>query len=62
MLDGEFFAIMKDKLMDAITIVGYVMILHTSLTAIVDITIYYLLKFKNKWFDKSEKSDKSSKE
>ena len=62
MLDGEFFAIMKDKLMDAITIVGYVMILHTSLTAIVDITIYYLLKFKNKWLNKSEKSDKSSKE
>ena len=62
MLDGEFFAIMKDKLMDAITIVGYVMILHTSLTAIVDITIYYLLKFKNKWFNNSKKSDKSSKE
>ena len=62
MLDGEFFAIMKDKLMDAITRVGYVMILHTSLTAIVDITIYYLLKFKNKWFNNSKKSDKSSKE
>lgn len=57
MLDGEFFAIMKDKLMDAITIVGYVMILHTSLTAIVDITIYYLRKFKNNRFNKSEKSD-----
>ena len=57
MLDGEFFAIMKDKLMDAITIVGYVMILQTALIAIVDINIYYLLKFKNKWFNKSEKSD-----
>lgn len=61
MLGGEFLAIMKDKLMDAITIVGYVMVLQTSLIAIVDINIYYLLKFKNKWFNKSEKSDKSSK-
>lgn len=57
MLGGEFLAIMKDKLMDAITIVGYVMILQASFIAIVDINIYYLLKFKNKWFDKSEKSD-----
>ena len=57
MLGGEFLAIMKDKLMDAITIVGYVMILQTSLIAIVDINIYYLLKFKNKWFNKNEKSN-----
>ena len=57
MLGGEFLAIMKDKLMDAITMVGYVMILQTALIAIVDINIYYLLKFKNKWFNKSEKSD-----
>ena len=57
MLGGEFLAIMKDKLMDAITIVGYIMILQTALIAIVDINIYYLLKFKNKWFNKSEKSD-----
>ena len=56
-MGGEFLAIMKDKLMDTITIVGYVMILQTSLIAIVDINIYYLLKFKNKWFNKSEKSD-----
>lgn len=57
MLGGEFLAIMKNKLMDVITIVGYIMVLQTSLIAIVDINIYYLLKFKNKWFNKSEKSD-----
>ena len=56
-LGGEFLAIMKDKLMDAITIVGYIMVLQTLLIAIVDITIYYLRKFKNNRFNKSEKSD-----
>ena len=57
MLSREFLAIMKDKLMDVITIVGYIMVLQTSLIAIVDITIYYLRKFKNNRFNKSEKSD-----
>lgn len=58
---SEFFELIKSELMSAITIVGYILILHTLTTTILSEIISTLLNFKDKRTNKSEESDKCSK-
>lgn len=57
----EYFGLIKSELMNAITIVGYILILHTLITTIFSELISTLLNFKDKRPNKSKKSDKCSK-
>ena len=57
----EYFELIKRELMNAITIVGYILILHTLITTIFLELISTLLNFKDKRSNKSKKSDKCSK-
>lgn len=58
---SEYYELIKSELMNAITIVGYILILHTLITTILSEIIGTLLNFKDKWTNKSKKSDKCSK-
>lgn len=58
---SEYFELIKSELMNAITIVGYILILHTLITTIFSELICTLLNFKDKRSNKSKKSDKCSK-
>ena len=58
---SDFFELIKSELMNAITIVGYILILHTLITTILSEIIGTLLNFKDKRPNKSKKSDKCSK-
>ena len=58
---SEYFELIKSELMNAITIVGYILILHTVITTIFLELISTLLNFKDKRSNKSKKSDKCSK-
>lgn len=58
---SEFFELIKSELMSAITIVGYILILHTLTTTILSEIISTLLNFKDKRTNKSKESDKCSK-
>lgn len=58
---SEYFELIKSELMKAITIVGYILILHTLITTIFSELICTLLNFKDKRSNKSKKSDKCSK-
>ena len=58
---SEYFELIKSELMNAITIVGYISILHTLITTIFSELISTLLNFKDKRSNKSKKSDKCSK-
>ena len=58
---AEFFELIKSELMSAITIVGYILILHTLITTILSEIISTLLNFKDKRSDKSKESDKCCK-
>ena len=58
---SEYFELIKSELMNAITIVGYILILHTLITTIFLELISTLLNFKDKRSNKSKKSDKCSK-
>lgn len=58
---SEFFELIKSELMNAITIVGYILILYTLITTILSEIIGTLLNFKDKRTNKSKKSDKCSK-
>ena len=57
----EYFELIKSELMNAITIVGYILILHTLITTVFSELICTLLNFKDKRSNKSKKSDKCSK-
>lgn len=57
----EYFELIKSELMSGITIVGYILILHTLITTILSEIISTLLNFKDKRSNKSKKSDKCSK-
>ena len=57
----EYFELIKSELMSRITIVGYILILHTLITTILSEIISTLLNFKDKRSNKSKKSDKCSK-
>lgn len=57
----EYFELIKSELMNAITIVGYILILHTLITTIFSELVSTLLNFKDKRSNKSKKSDKCSK-
>ena len=54
----EFFELIKSELMTAITIVGYILILHTLITTILSEIISTLLNFKDKRSNKSKKKVK----
>ena len=54
----EYFELIKSELMTAITIVGYILILHTLLTTILSEIISTLLNFKDKRSNKSKKKVK----
>ena len=58
---SEYFELTKSELMNAITIDGYILILHTLITTIFSELISTLLNFKDKRSNKSKKSDKCSK-
>lgn len=58
---SEYFELIKSELMNAITIVGYILILHTLITTVFSELICTLLNFKDKRSNKSKKSDKCSK-
>lgn len=58
---SEYYELIKSELMNAITIVGYILILHTLITTILSEIIGTLLNFKDKRTNKSKKSDKCSK-
>lgn len=58
---SEYFEFIKSEVMNAITIVGYILILHTLITTIFSELISTLLNFKDKRSNKSKKSDKCSK-
>ena len=58
---SEFFELIKSELVSAITIVGYILILHTLITTIFSELISTLLNFKDKRSNKSKESDKCSK-
>lgn len=58
---SEYYELIKSELMIAITIVGYILILHTLITTILSEIIDTLLNFKDKRMNKSKKSDKCSK-
>lgn len=58
---SEYFELIKSELMNAITIVGYILILHTLITTIFSELVSTLLNFKDKRSNKSKKSDKCSK-
>lgn len=58
---SEYFELIKGELMNAITIVAYILILHTLITTIFSEPISALLNFKDKRSNKSKKSDKCSK-
>lgn len=58
---SEYFELIKGELMNAITIVAYILILHTLITTIFSEPISTLLNFKDKRSNKSKKSDKCSK-
>lgn len=58
---SEYYELIKSELMNAITIVGYILILHTLITTILSEIIGTLLNFKDKRTNKSKKSDKYSK-
>ena len=58
---SEFFELIKSELMNAITIVGYILILHSLITTILSEIISTLLNFKDKRSNKSKESDKCSK-
>lgn len=51
----EYFELIKSELMTAITIVGYILILHTLITTILSEIISTLLNFKDKRSNKSKK-------
>ena len=59
-MSSEFFELIKSELMNAITIVGYILILHTLITTILSEIISTLLYFKDERSNKSKKSDKCS--
>lgn len=54
----EYFELIKSELMTAITIVGYILILHTLITTILSEIISTLLNFKDKRSNKSKKKVK----
>ena len=58
---SEYYELIKSELMNAITIVGYISILHTLITTILSEIIGTLLNFKDKRTNKSKKSNKCSK-
>lgn len=60
-MSSEFFELIKSELMNAITIVGYILILQTLIAVILSEIFSTLLNFKDKWSNKSKKSDKCSK-
>lgn len=59
-MSSEFFELIKSELMNAITIVGYILILQTLIAVILSEIFSTLLNFKDKWSNKSKKSDKCS--
>ena len=58
---SEYFELIKSELMNAITIVGYILILHTLITTILSEIIGTLLNLKDKRSNKSKESDKCCK-
>lgn len=56
----EYYELIKSELMNAITIVGYILILHTLITTILSEIISTLLYFKDERSNKSKECDKSS--
>ena len=58
---SEYFELIKSELMNAITIVGYILILHTLITTIFLELISTLLNLKDKRSNKSKESDKCCK-
>ena len=54
----EYFELIKSELITAITIVGYILILHTLITTILSEIISTLLNFKDKRSNKSKKKVK----
>ena len=58
---SEYFELIKSELMNAITIVGYILILHTLITTILSEIISTLLNLKDKRSNKSKESDKCCK-
>ena len=57
---SEFFELIKSELMNAITIIGYILILHTLITTILSEIIGTLLNFKDKRTNKCKECDKCS--
>lgn len=55
----EYFELIKSELMTVITIVGYILILHTLITTILSEIISTLLNFKDKRSNKSKKRSKN---
>ena len=45
---SEYFELIKSELMNAITIVGYILFLHTLINTVFSVLICTLLNFKDK--------------
>lgn len=61
MFSNEILITIKDELMNIITITGYILILQTLFCSLGLALINELFEFKNKWFNKSKKSNKPCK-